>query len=156
MNYFTLNCLSIRRLLGAVLCLNSLLVIQIRAGEIKRAPANYVPDDDMIVVPMVVERNFYEEFNAKHKDEFRESRKMLEHWIVQEQYARDYGLEDAGFMDIPTAEQKEQFLRRNYLRFIQKDVERSNNETLQGWARSWKADDEIDSLSKTKDVKNLL
>ena len=92
-----LNCLSIRRLLGAVLCLNTLLSIQVMAGEIKRAPANYVPDDDMIVVPIVVERNFYEEFNAKHREEFRESRKKLEHWIVQEQYAKDYGLEDAGF-----------------------------------------------------------
>lgn len=145
-----LNCLSIRRLLGAVLCLNTLVSFQVIAGEIKRAPANYVPDDDMIVVPVVVERNFYEEFNAKHKDEFRESRQKLEHWITQEQYAKDYGLEDAGFIDIPTAEQKEKFLKRNYLRFIQKDVERNNNETLQNWARSWKTDDEINSIRENE------
>lgn len=140
------NCLKVRQLLGTVMVLSSFTNLACFAKELKRAPANFVADDDMIVVPMVVESNFYEEFNNKHKEEFRESRKQLEHWINQEQYAKAYGLEDAGFIDLPTVEQKEKFLQRNYLRFLQKDVESSNQDTLQTWAKSWKADDEIDSI----------
>ncbi len=100
---------------------------------INRAPANFVPDDDMIIVPMVVERNFFEEFNAKHKDDFSSSRKKLQHWQTQEQYAKDYGLEDSGFIQTPSEEEKQNFSQRHYLRYISKDVERSNNKTLQAY-----------------------
>lgn len=115
-----------------------------------RAPANFVPDDDMIVVPMIIERNFYEDFNEKHKDRFKQSRQKLEGWILQEQYAIDHGLEDTGIVPLPTAADKERFLNRNYLRFIQKDVERSNNETLQGLVNSWTTDDEINAIENTE------
>ena len=93
-----------------------------------RFPANFVPDDDLIVVPLVVEKNFYQRFNEKHKNSFKGARQRLEFWITQEQYAEDYGLENTGFVRLPTPAQKEQFLQRNYLRFISKDVERSNND----------------------------
>ena len=115
-------------------------------AQTQRAPANYVPDDDMIVVPITVERNFYDEFNEKHKDRFRKSRQRLEGWITQEQYARDHGLEDAGFIHIPTSAQKQQFFERNYVRFIKKDIQRSNKETLKDFRDSWRAEDELDSI----------
>jgi hypothetical protein len=144
------NCLKVRQYLGAVLLLITSASLFASGPLVSREPANFVPDDDLIVVPMTVERNFYEEFNEKHKDRFKASRKKLENWIVQEQYAKDYGLEEAGFIDVPTVEEKEQFLKRNYLRFIQKDVERSNNETLQGITRQWSANDEIDSIKNNE------
>ncbi len=133
--------------LVTVLCICSSSVF---AAGIKRAPANFVPDDDMIVVPMVIERSFYDDFNQKHEARFKKSRKKLETWLVQEQYAKDYGLEDAGFIHLPTRAEKEKFFNRNYLRFIQKDVERSNSETLQGWVNSWTAEDEFDSIDNTE------
>lgn len=144
------NCLKFRQYLGAVLVLVTSCTAIAESSRVMRKPANFVPDDDLIVVPLVVESNIYEEFNEKHKDKFKASRKKLENWIIQEQYAKDYGLEDAGFIELPTAEEKERFLHRNYLRFIQKDVERSNNETLQGYARQWTADDEIDSIKNNE------
>lgn len=122
-----------------------------QAKEPSRAPANFVPDDDMIVVPLVIERNFYDDFNEKHKVKFKQSREKLEGWIIQEQYAIDHGLEDVDFIQLPTAADKERFLRRNYLRFIQRDVERSNNETLQGLVNSWTADDEINAIENTEE-----
>lgn len=111
-----------------------------------RKPANFVPDDDMIIVPMVVERNFIEDFNEKHKDEFRSARKKLNHWMVQEQYAEDYGLEGTGVVTLPTADQKERFFRRNYLRFMQKDVEQSNQAVVNELVNDWNTNDEIDSI----------
>ncbi len=111
-----------------------------------RKPANFVPDDDMIIVPMVVERNFIEEFNNKHQSQFRNARKRLDYWMSQEQYAEDYGLEGTGVVSLPTAEQKERFFRRNYLRFLQKDVERSNQAVVSEIVNDWNTDDEIDSI----------
>jgi len=106
-----------------------------------------VPDDDLIIVPMVIERNFMEDFNEKHKNDFSSARKKLQHWQVQEQYARDYGLEDSGFIQTPSEEEKQNFLQRHYLRYISKDVERANNKTLQTWSEGWSANDEIDSIA---------
>lgn len=112
-----------------------------------RKPANFVPDDDMIIVPMVVERNFIEEFNEKHKDKFRKARKKLDYWMTQQQYAKDYGLQGTGAVNLPTAEQKQKFFKRNYLRFIQKDVEKSNQAVVNQFVNDWNTNDEIDSIS---------
>ena len=117
------------------------------AGEIGRAPANFVPDDDAIVVPMVVEKNFIDEFHDKHKRELSSARRTLTFWLQQEQYAQDYGLEDTGIVILPTEEQKQQFLQRNYLRFISKDVERSTNSGIQNAWERWTTDDEIDAIT---------
>lgn len=111
-----------------------------------RAPANYVPDDDLIVNPIVIEKSILDEFHQKHAQEFKHARKKIEFWIQQEQYAEDYGLEGRGIVNLPTPEQKERFLQRNYLRFLSKDVERSANAGVQNTIESWSTDDEIDSI----------
>lgn len=115
--------------------------------EIGRKPANFVPDDDAIIVPMVIEKNFIDEFHEKHEDTFKSARKKLKYWLTQEQYAKDYGLENTGMVNLPTAEEKEKFLQRNYLRFISKDVEKSTNKGLQNSWEQWTADDEIDAIT---------
>ncbi len=120
---------------------------EVVARDIGRAPANFVPDDDAIVVPMVIEKNFIEEFHQKHETDFKSARKKLHRWIQLEQYAADYGLEDTGIVDLPTNEEKEKFLHRNYLRFISKDVERSTNKGLQNKLEEWTTDDEIDAIT---------
>jgi hypothetical protein len=78
--------------------------------------------------------------------------------MAQEQYARDYGLEDTGFINLPTQEEKQDFLNRNYLRFITKDIEKSSQETLKEtgeslkdtWS-SWTTNDEIDSIQEREE-----
>ncbi len=141
------HCIKFRHFLAIV---TSIYTTSILAGEAGRAPANFIPDDDMIVVPMVVEKSFYDDFNEKHKEKFQQSRLRLEGWLLQEQYAQDYGLEDADFINLPTPEEKERFFNRNYLRFIQKDVEKANQETVQGIVDDWNADDEIDAIRNTE------
>ena len=116
-------------------------------SDISRAPANFVPDDDLIVVPMVIEKNFIEEFNDKHEKEFRSARQKLQYWITQEEYAKNYGLENTGIVTLPTEEEKQKFLERNYLRFLSKDVEKSTNAGLKDTWESWNEDDEIDAIN---------
>ena len=90
-----------------------------------REPANFVPDDDLIVVPMVVEKSFVDKFNDRHEGKFKGARKKLEFWIAQEAYAEAYGLENTGFVRLPSESEKQRFLQRNYLRFISKDIEKT-------------------------------
>ncbi len=118
----------------------------LQAAELNRAPANFVPDDDVIVVPVIVEKNIVDEFHEKHKNDFKNAKRKLRYWISQEQYAKDHGLEYSGIVHLPSAEDKETFLHRNYLRFITKDVEKSANAGVKNTLENWTTDDEIDSI----------
>lgn len=124
--------------------------------EVGRKPANFVPDDDLIVVPMVVEKSVIDRFNERHQDRFYGARKQLEFWMSQEQYAFDYGLEDSGFVVLPTEQEKQRFFQRNYLRFLSKDVERSTNKGLQNSWERWTADDEIDAIEAIEQHEKVL
>ncbi len=117
---------------------------------VARAPANFVPDDDMIVVPMLIERNFMDDFHEKHKSKMKSAKKKLQYWISQEQYAEDYGLEGTGIVNLPTNEQKEQFLQKHYLRFLSKDLEKATNGGIKNSWEEWTADDEIDAIEAIK------
>lgn len=133
------------------ICFVSVLISSFSMARGFRAPANIVPDDDMIIVPLNIEGNIYEDFNEKYKDKFKASRQKLELWMQNEQYAKDYGLEGTGAVNLPTQDQKEDFLKRNYLRFITKDVQRSTNGTLNETWSNLTTNDEIDAISERED-----
>jgi len=141
-----LNCKNYMQKLCTVYILGSLLATSVSQAQNYRKPASFVPDDDLIIVPIIIEKNFIDDFHEKHKREFDSAKKTLTHWISQEQYAKDYGLEDAGIVALPTNEQKEQFLHKHYLRFISKDLETASNQTISNTWNEWTADDEIDSI----------
>lgn len=126
-------------LLGLFICSNAL-------AQISRAPANFVPDDDQIIVPIVIEKNFMDEFHEEHKNEFKNAKQKIRHWVSQEEYAEAYGFENTGVVRLPTPEEKQKFFERNYLRFLTKDVERSTNQSVQQWYENWSTDDELASI----------
>jgi hypothetical protein len=150
------NCNIYRQLALIVSFLVSSLCCAADKAKCGRAPANFVPDDDIIVVPMIIERNFIEDFHHKHGKEFKSARKKLQHWISQEQYAQDYGLERSGIVTLPTKVQKENFLHRHYLRFISKDLERTSNKSIQNTVEEWTADDEIDSITAVEQHEKVI
>lgn len=149
-------CRSYMHILMGVYLLATTCAYAKSADIVGRKPANFVPDDDMIVVPIVIEKNIMDRFNEKHQEEFYGARKQLEFWINQEQYAQDYGLEDAEFLRLPTIEEKERFFQRNYMRFLSKDVERSTNRGLQNAWERWTADDEIDAIQAVEEHEKVL
>jgi hypothetical protein len=121
-----------------------------------RKPANFVPDDDLIVVPMIIEKSFVERFNDRHEGRFKSAKKTLEFWISQEAYAEAYGLESSGFVHLPTAEQKENFMQKHYLRFISKDLEKTTNSGIKNSWEEWTADDEIDAIQAIENHEKVL
>lgn len=124
--------------------------------NVGRAPANFVPDDDLIVVPIVIEKSFIDRFNEKHENEFRGSKERLKYWISQEEYAEAYGLEGRGIVNTPSESDKERFLDRNILRFISKDIERSTNGEVKDIWEEWTADDEIDAIEAIENHEKVL
>lgn len=112
-------------------------------GQVSRAPANFVPDDDQILVPMVIEKNMMDEFHEKHQNKFSNAKRKIRNWLAAEEYAKAYGFEENGVVDLPTAEEKQKFFEKNYLRYISKDFERGANRTAQELVEDWSADDEF-------------
>jgi hypothetical protein len=121
------------------------------AGDagVGRKPANFVPDEDMIIVPIYIEKNFIDEINEDNKREIQGLRTRVETWILNDEYARNYGQEDRGIVNTPSPERRQAFFERTYLRFITKRVERDTNEEVQDWWEENNAqDDEIESIDR--------
>ena len=70
------NCLKIRHSLQILQssCLLALVTSFGANAQVSRAPANFVPDDDKILVPMVVEKTMMDEFHEKHAHKFKNAR----------------------------------------------------------------------------------
>lgn len=132
-------------------------------AQVSRAPANFVPDDDQIVVPIVIEKNMMEEFHEKHQNDFKDAKQKIRHWIAQEEYAEVYGFKNSGVVDLPTPEEKQKFFERNYLRYISKDLEKGAQNTAKGWERSakewyqsWDADDELAAMEAQEEKEEFI
>jgi hypothetical protein len=117
---------------------------------IGRKPANFIPDDDMIVVPLTIEKNFIDEVNEENKATFDAHRKTVQMWIQNEEYAEMYGLENRGVFQTSTPAQRQRFFERNYLRFINKKAENNTNEGITNWWEKWTADDELESINNVE------
>lgn len=117
-----------------------------KTSKISRAPANYVPDDDMIVVPIVIERNKIHEFNERHADKFQNAKRQLRQWINDQEYVEMYGLEGTGAVRQPSPQEKQRFFERNYLRFLNSDIEQANNEFLTNTLDQINADEELATI----------
>lgn len=120
--------------------------IPCQVSNVSRAPANYVPDDDMIVVPIVIEKNTFDEFNERHRSEFSNAKKQLRQWMADQEYVESWGLENTGAVRLPTPQEKQRFFERNYLRFLSRDVETANNEFLTNTIESINADEELATI----------
>lgn len=128
----------------ATLLLNDLASAQ--SSKIGRAPANFVPDDDLIEVPMVYEKGILDDFHKENKQAFTQSKKSVEFWQTQSELAEAYGLENRGIYITPNQQQRQNFMQRNYLRFLTQRIERNSNQGIANAWEEWTTDDEIDSL----------
>ena len=134
-----------------IACMN-----QVQAQTPSRAPASYILDDDMIVVPINVEKTFVDEIHEEYKGAFDAHRKTVENWMRNEELAEAYGLENRGIFQTSTLQQRQNFLQRNYLRFFSQKVQQDTNQGLQNWWQDWNTDDEIDSINNLEKQEKIL
>lgn len=121
------------------------------AQNVKRAPASYIVNDDLIVTPLEINRNFFTELNSKYASNFDEHRKIVENWQRNDEMAKQYGLEDRGVFKTTTLEQRQRFVQRNYLRFITKEVEVDTNNGIENFWNRWNTNDEAEAIKNISD-----
>jgi hypothetical protein len=120
---------------------------------IGREPANYVPNDDVIVVPVDAEMSFYEKhvLNDKVFSGKSQVQQQIKIWQENELMAQQYGLDTqsvGGLYYVPTNDEKFKVVQRSYFRYLQKKSEDPFKQEGQSIVRDWTANDEVNSIDE--------
>lgn len=143
-----------RHFLAMALMLAAIPLAQDQSKEIVgRRPANYVPNDDVIVVPVDAEMSFYEKHVLNDKTFANKSRvqQQIRIWQENELMAQQHGhdTQSAGSIYyVPEADEKFKYVQRSYFRYLQKKGEDPFKTEGQAIIRDWTADDEIESIDE--------
>lgn len=116
-----------------------------------RAPANYVPNDDVIVVPVDAEVSFYEKhvLDDKNWSDKSQVQRQIRIWQENELMAQQYRMDtQSGAYYVPTSQEKWIWFQKNYMRYLQKKGEKPLQETSQAQWREWTANDEVNSIDE--------
>ena len=118
-----------------------------------RGPASFIPDDQTIIKPSRARahwENVYEEFQQDHAGIFNSSRNQIRQWVLDQQYADEYGMHVLYPEQMQTQEIREQFFERNFLRFIQRDLNRVGQRDLRQWWEGTRAGEEISVVEESE------
>lgn len=136
--------------LGGVLVL---LCSVARAQLVSRAPANYIPNDNVIVTPLSAEVTFYDQYIASQKD-FNETsavRQKVQQWQERELMAERYGIDNSLARTpyyVPNADQKFEYLQRSYFRYLKKKGERPLQNESKEFVKELTDSNEIDTIDE--------
>jgi hypothetical protein len=122
-------------------------------STLKRAPANYVPNDDVIVVPVDAEMSFYEKhvLNDQAFSDKSRVQQQVKIWQENELMAQQYGLDTQSIGSlyyVPDNDEKFKMVQRSYFRYLQKRGEDPFKQEGQDIIRAWTADDEVNSIDE--------
>ncbi len=133
-----------------------ILTLSSSLAQVDRAPASYIPDDDQIVVPSTYEKSFYQRVHESNEGYLRSHRTRIQNWITMDEFARNYGLEDAGLYNTSTPEQRRQYFERHYIRYFTKSAGRGAGRNLKEWWKEWNTDDEINAIESNINRKGYI
>lgn len=140
-------------LLVGTLIVNNLAwseVMKVKSSS--RRPANYVPDDDIIVRPVDNELSFYQQYVASDNSvEVINSRNQIKVWNDNQAFAEQYGIDSslAGSpFYVPTQEEKLEYFKSKYMRYLRSRSEEPLREMPQNWYNSYRASNEVDTIDE--------
>ena len=117
-----------------------------------RAPASYIPDDDVIVKPVENEISFYQQYVAS--DESRDvvnARNQIKVWNDNQIFANQYGLSTELIGSpyfVPTEEEKWQYFKDRYLRYLRRKGEQPLKDMPKNWYQEYRASNEVDTIDE--------
>lgn len=112
-----------------------------------RTPANFIPDDDIIVVPIQYESRFIDRVMDPSKSQkLAETKTQLDFWYEQEQYVEKWGLEGTGMITVADGDQKLRYFQRQFFRYLGKSAGDPMKEDLKEWWQEWRAEDEVQAI----------
>jgi hypothetical protein len=122
-------------------------------GQAGRSIASIRADEDIIILPYHSEPNYFARIHEDHKQELEASRRYVQSWAIQEEFARNHGVERNPIYATSSPQERMTFFQRNYLRFIARDFEKNSAENLSQWYNSWTVDDEVNSIDQNRERK---
>lgn len=122
------------------------------AAYVSRAPASYIPDDDVIVKPVDNELSFYQQYVASDESkDVVQSRNQMKVWSDNQQFAEQYGLDSslAGSpFYVPTQEEKLEYFKSKYMRYLQKRGTKPFQDMPKNWYNDYRASNEVDTIDE--------
>ncbi len=117
-----------------------------------RAPASYVPDDDVIVKPILNELSFYQQYlEADKSGDVVKARNQIKVWNDNQNFANQYGMDStlAGSpFFVPTADEKWQYFKDKYFRYLQRRGEQPLKDMPKNWYQEYRASNEVDTIDE--------
>lgn len=118
----------------------------------KRAPASYLPDDDMIVKPSYNEVSFYQQYVASDKsDEVIGSRNQIQVWQKNQEFSEQYGFDSTSADSIyyvPSAEEKWEYFQDRYMRYLRRRGEKPLQAIPQDIYEDFKDSRRVDTIDE--------
>lgn len=151
------RCLKLRHVLGmGVLGVSMSVCAQNPLCKAGRSPANYVPNDDVIAVPVNAEIGFYDKYilNDNSWSEKSQVQQQIKIWQENELMAQQYGLDTQSWGNyyVPSSDEKWEWLQRSYFRYLKKRGEDPFKQEGQDILRRWTANDEVNSIDEMEAV----
>lgn len=117
-----------------------------------RAPASYIPDDDVIVKPVDNQLSFYQQYIASDKSlEVMQSRNQIKIWNDNQAFADQYGMDStlAGSpYFVPTADEKWEYFKNRYMRYLRRQGEQPLKDAPKNWYQEYRASNEVDTIDE--------
>lgn len=124
-------------------------------AAVKRAPASYIPDDDVIVRPVANEISFYHQYVASDdsKDVVK-SRNQFKIWHDNQQFADQYGLSTklhGSHLFVPSEEEKFEYFKDKYMRYLRRKGEQPFKDMPKEWYQDYRAANEVDTIDEMEE-----
>jgi hypothetical protein len=117
-----------------------------------RAPASYIPDDDVIVKPVENEISFYQRFVlSDNSNDVVLSRNQIKIWNDNQIFAQQNGLDTnliGSAFYVPTQKVKMDYFQNKYMRYLRGKGEESLRGIPQGWYQEFRASNEVDTIDE--------
>lgn len=122
------------------------------SASIKRGPASYLPDDDMIVKPIDNEIGFYQKYVASDKsEEVLRSRNQIQIWHNNQVFAEQYGFDSTSSQSIyyvPTPEEKWEYFQDRYMRYLKRRGEQPFKDMPKDWYADFRESRRVDTIDE--------
>jgi hypothetical protein len=128
------------------------LKLQAESTNLGRAPANYIPDDDVIVVPLVYETHFMARLMDEKNERLYEIQFQLEQWRRQDEFLETWGLERTGMFPQQMPDERMRFFQRHFMRYVSKSKGDPLKEDIKEWWQEWRAEDEVQEIRRRSDT----
>ncbi len=135
-------------LLGSLLCTS----ICFAQAMPRRAPANYIPDDDVIIRPESNEISFYQQYvKQDESQDVVRLRNQLKVWNDNQVFANQYGMSTtlAGSpYFVPNEDEKWEYFKDKYLRYLRRRGEQPFKDMPKNWYQEYRASNEVDTIDE--------